>query len=250
MAGAVKIDRRETVATLTLCRGKVNAIDWPLIRELKSALHSLQSDSEVRAVILTGSGPFFSFGFDVPKLFPYSRTRFRGFVTDFDKLLVDLFLFPKPVVAAINGHAIAGGCMLALACDYRIMVDGKAKISLNEITFASTIFASPTEMLRAAVGTSAASEILFHGRMYTAGAAKEIRLIDEVCGERELMERAQRIAREMGTKAPAAFASVKKLLREPIVAALRGRRAESIRDFVTVWYSKPTRKALEHIRIH
>ena len=250
MAGAVKIDRRETVATMTLCCGKVNAIDWPLIRELKSALHALQSDSKVRSVILTGCGPFFSFGFDVPQLLPYSRKRFGSFVTDFDKLLLDLFLFPKPVVAAINGHAIAGGCMLALGCDSRIMVDGKAKISLNEITFGSAVFASPTEMLRAAVGTPAATEILFHGRMYGARQAKEIRLVDEVCDERELMERSQRIAAEMGTRTSEAFTTLKHLLREPIAAALRRRRAESIRGFVKVWYSKATRKSLEAIRIH
>ena len=250
MGKVVEIDREENIATLTLSRGKVNAIDWGLIRELKSALRGLESDSSVTAIVLTGRGPFFSFGFDVPQLFPYSKTRFRSFVTDFDKLLIDLFLFPKPVVAAINGHAIAGGCMLALACDYRIMVDAKAKISLNEITFASTIFASPAEMLRAVVGTPAASEILFHGRMYPAAEAKEIGLIDEMCEERELMERAHRIAAEMGQKAPDAFASAKQLLREPTVAALRRRRAESIRDFVNVWYSEPTRKALERIRIH
>lgn len=250
MTEFLTIDRQHAIATVTIRRGKVNAIDWQLIREFKSALQALDADATVRAVVLTGHGSFFSFGFDVPELFPYSKKRFGSFVTDFDKLLVDLYLFPKPVVAAINGHAIAGGCMLALACDERFMVRGKPKISLNEITFASTIFASPVEMLRTAVGTRTASEVLLHGRMYSAEEAKDLRLIDETCSEHDLLSRAKHRATLLGEKSADAFASLKKLTRGPIVAALRSNRAASIRNFVELWYSKSTRRALEQIRIH
>jgi len=101
-----------------------------------------------------------------------------------------MFIYPKPIIAALNGHTIAGGCMLALACDFRLMVPGKAKISLNEIGFGSSVFAGATEMLRFWVGSAMATEVLYSGAMYPANEAFRLGLVQEVISEENLSGRA------------------------------------------------------------
>src|SRR5262245_46619333 len=139
---------RDGIATLTLGRDKVNAVNGRVVDELRAQLESAERDAGVRAVVLTGQGKFFSFGFDVPEFLPVSKDDFGQFVKGFTDLYTDMFVYPKPLVAAVNGHAIAGGCMLTLPCDHRVMVAGSAKIGLNEIAFGSSLFAGATEMLR------------------------------------------------------------------------------------------------------
>jgi Delta3-Delta2-enoyl-CoA isomerase len=171
------------IATLTLNRGKVNAINGAVVDNVRAHLKTLESDQEVRSVILTGSGKFFSFGFDIPEFLSFTKEQFTDFVLKFTDLYRYLFLYPKPVVAALNGHTIAGGCMLALACDYRVIVIGKAKISLNEIKFGSSVFAGSVEMLRFWAGSANATTILYSGAMYTAEEAISLGLVHEVATE-------------------------------------------------------------------
>ena len=160
-----------------------------------------------------------------------------------------MFLYPKPLVAALNGHAIAGGCMLALACDGRVMAAGKAKIALNEITFGSTIFAGSTEMLRFWVGSAAATKILCSGAMFPAEEAQRLGLVDEVQPEAAVLDRARQVASDLASRSASAFASIKSLLRRPAVEEMRRREQESLREFVEIWYSAATRERLREIRI-
>ena len=196
------------IATLTLARGKVNAINGPVVDEIRASLKSLEQDLEVRSVILTGAGKFFSFGFDVPEFLSFDKPRFTQFLTSFTDLYTYIFLYPKPMVAALNGHTVAGGCMLALACDYRVMATGKGKISLNELGFGASVFAGITEMLRFAVGGANAAKVLYSGSMYSAEEAKTIGLIDEVATQEGLMADAVKIASALGSKYPPAFAGI------------------------------------------
>ena len=100
--------------------------------ELRHVFDELAEDPAVRAVVLSGRGSFFSFGWDVPEFLSWPRERFTGFLESFTTLYLSMFQFPKPLVCAINGHAIAGGCMLAMACDERLMVTGRARIALTK----------------------------------------------------------------------------------------------------------------------
>ena len=104
----VSIDKE--IATVRISRGSVNAFIDAVVQQLKETFTDLEKDPEIRAVILTGKGPFFSFGFDVPEFLSYSKEEFADYLKDFTDLLLYLFLFPKPVVAALNGHTMAGGC--------------------------------------------------------------------------------------------------------------------------------------------
>ena len=244
------VEKSGEVATLTLGRGKVNALNGAVVDELRAALEALEGEPGVRAVILTGAGKFFSFGFDIPEFLSYTRERFADFLTRFTGLYTYLFLYPKPVVAAINGHAVAGGCMLVLACDRRVMVGGRAKISLNEIGFGSSVFAGSAEMLRFWVGSAAATAVLYSGAMYAAAGAERLGLVHEVADEEGLAGAAMKAASELAARQQPAFASIKSLLRKPIADEMRRREDESIREFVDIWYSEATWANLQAIKIH
>ncbi len=237
------------IARLTLGRGKVNALNPAVVAELRERLRFASSESSVRAVVLTGSGKFFSFGFDIPEFLSYSREEFTRYLRDFTDLCTELFVFPKPLVGAINGHAIAGGCMLALGCDVRVMTQGPARISLNEIGFGSSVFAGSVAMLKFAVGAARASEMLYSGAMYSAAEASALGLIHEVVDEAGLSTRAEEIARTLAGKDSRAFASIKRLLRRPVAEEITRREMASIVEFVDIWYSEPTWSNLRGITI-
>ena len=244
-----ELETSDGIATVFLARGKVNALNGEVVAELRGRLEELEGDSSVRAVVLTGRGRFFSFGFDVPGLLSFPKEEFAAYVADFVGLYTYMFLYPKPLVAALNGHAIAGGCMLALACDGRVMAVGKAKIALNEITFGSTIFAGSTEMLRFWVGSAAATKILYSGAMFPAEEALRLGLVDEIQPEAAVLDLARQVASDLASRSASAFASIKSLLRRPAVEEVKRREQESIREFLEIWYSPATRANLREIRI-
>ena len=245
----VNVEVDNGIASLVLERGKVNALIGVVVDELFSALRTLEGDDRVRAIILTGRNRFFSFGFDIPEFITYPKERFTEFVVNFTDLYSYLFLYPKPVVAALNGHAVAGGCMLAMACDRRVMVSGKAKISLNEISFGSSVFAGATEILRFQTGSKNAAEVLYSGAMYQAEDAQRIGLVDKAVEEEMLMRESVQAALPLAEKHTPAFKSIKRLLREPIVEGYRSREMASIEEFVDIWYSESTWENLKGIQI-
>ena len=244
----VEVQLHGGIATVVLERGKVNALNPVVVEELSATFSALQSDAAASAVVLTGRGKFFSFGFDIPEFLSYTRDEFTTFLTRFTTLYRNLFIYPKPLVAALNGHAIAGGCMIALACDRAIIAQGSAKVSLNEIAFGSSVFAGSTEMLQFRTG-SRASDVVYSGAMHSPEEAQKIGLVAEVVAPEALSDRAREIAGELASRRPAAFATIKSLLRKPVADAMAVREAASIDAFVEIWYSEPTWTNLRSITI-
>lgn len=244
-----EISRSGEVAVVTLKRGKVNALSEAVLDELSGRFEELKGDATAAAAVLTGSGKFFSFGFDIPELLSYSQEEFVRYLRKFTTLYTELYVWPKPLVAALNGHTIAGGCMLATACDRRLMAAGGGKISLNEVTFGASVFAGSVAMLVACAGQRNAETILYSGAMFTAEEARDLRLVDAVTSGEELLDGAIAEARDLAGKDRVAFASIKALLRGPVAEEMRRREAESIREFVSIWYSESTREQLKKIQI-
>jgi len=243
------VSKESGLVSINFCRGKVNALNEPMIEEIGSCFSQLETDDSVKAIIFGGTGKFFSFGFDIPEFLTYSKEEFFRHLTKFVSVCTQIYLFPKPVVAALNGHTMAAGCILALACDYRIMVSGKAKISINEITLGASVDAGCVEMLRHLVGGRNAERILFSGAMYSAEEAERLGLVDKVVEEANLQEEAAKIAGDFSAKDPAAFRSIKRLLRRPIAEKVAEHEESSIREFVDIWYSEQTRKKMYEIEI-
>jgi enoyl-CoA hydratase/carnithine racemase len=246
----VHVSTDDHLAQVALARGKVNALNEEVVDELAVCFSRLARDPDVRSIVLTGSGKFFSFGFDIPAFLDHSREAFLAYLRKFASLYRDLFAHPKPVVAALNGHAVAGGCMLALACDARIMAAGKGKVGLNEIAFGSSLFAGSVEMLRYCVGDRNAGRIASSGAMYPPEEALSLGLLDRVVADADLVPAARELAREYGRKDPAAFRSIKALLRRPALEEMARREDASLQEFVEIWYSDRTRENLRKIEIH
>jgi Delta3-Delta2-enoyl-CoA isomerase len=238
------------IATVTLDRPKVNAINEPLAQELIACLRDIASDARINAVILTGHGKFFSFGLDIPEFLGYSKESFLRFVTTFAELYTYIFQYPKPVLAALNGHTVAGGCMIASACDFRVMISGKARISLNEINFGSSLFPGSAVMLQYCVGNRNAEIVAFTGAMFSADEAKGLGLVDHVVPEDKLLLTVTALAQECAQRYGPAYESIKMLLRKDIAEEMT-RKDRLYRDeMVDIWYSESTWKRLQNIKIH
>lgn len=245
----VSVTADDAIATVAISRGKVNALNLAVVDQLHQILTELETDDRVRTIILTGRGPFFSFGFDIPEMFPLSRDEFADFLVRFTTLYRTIFTYPKPMLAALNGHTIAGGCMLALACDQRLMIGGKARIALNEITFGSSVFAGAVEMLRFATGSRNATAILQSGALLSAAEAHDRGLIDAAIAPEAFDDSVREAAKMLAEKPLPAFRSIKRLLRQPIAEEFAARERASIAEFVDIWYSPPTREQLQKITI-
>ncbi len=239
----------QSIATVRLGRGKVNAINEQTAEELKTCFEETAADPDVKAVILTGTGSFFSFGLDIPEFLGYSKESFIRFVTKFADLYTFIFLCPKPVIAALNGHTIAGGCMLATACDFRLLVTGKSRISLNEINFGSSLFPGSAEMLTYCVGHRNAELVAYTGAMYSAEEAKAMSLVDRIPAEENLMEAAMGVAKEFAARYSPAFESIKKLLRAETGERMKEADRRYRDEMVDIWYSEETWKQLRNIKI-
>ncbi|MFC1540128.1 enoyl-CoA hydratase/isomerase family protein [Gemmatimonadota bacterium] len=247
--GFVSLRRESGIAVVTMERGKVNALNDEVVGEFRRVFAALAADDETAVVILTSAGSFFSFGFDIPSFLPMPREDFVRFLNGFTDFYRKLFIFPKPVIAALNGHTIAGGCMIATACDCRLMVSGRAKISLNEITFGASVFAGSVEILKFVVGEKNAREIILSGKMYGAEEARELGLVDQVTAPDDLMTAALASAHEYAAKDSQAFAALKLLLCQDTLSRIKAREVESIEAFTDIWYSASTQEQLEKITI-
>ena len=241
---------QDGIAGLVIRRGKVNAFNDAVVEELSRTFGELALDPSVRAITLTGTGKFFSFGFDIPQFLGYDKARFTRYLTAFTRLYREIFLHPKPVVAMLNGHTIAGACMIATSCDYRVMVTGKARISLNEINFGSSVFAGAVEMLKLLVGHRNAESVLYSGAMYTAEEAHRMGLVDQVVSEADLEDEAGKVAREYAARDPDEFRSIKGLLRRAAAERMEKTEKDSIEEFVRIWYSEKTWARLQGKTIH
>ncbi len=239
----------DQIATLTLMRGKVHAVNPEMVAELSQTLNDLRTNDAVRSLILTGEGNFFSFGLDVPELYPLTPDEMTSFLTNFCAFKLELFTFPKPVISAINGHCIAAACMLAVASDRRIMVEGKALIGLNEIRIGASVFAGSAEIVKCAVGHKNAETILIGGAMHTGVEALQMGLVESLHTPANLIPQAVSIAKDLGGLHPDAFSSIKALLRNPIAERIRLNEKKSIERFVEIWYTNETRELLKLIAI-
>jgi enoyl-CoA hydratase len=197
------------LVTLRLAHGKASAMDLELcealIRELRDA-----ENSGARAVILTGTGSIFCAGVDLFRLTNEGPEYVERFFPALRDALLALFTFPKPIVAAVNGHAIAGGLLLTAACDYRLMSAGR--IGVPELLVGVPFPAVAIEILRFACGRDA-PWLAYSGRTVTPDEARPLGIIDEVVAPDFLLTRAEVIARELAAIDPRNFAITKQQLR-------------------------------------
>lgn len=231
----MQIERSGEVAVLRINTGKANAIGPTFLESLGARLGEL---GDARALVLTGYQGFFSAGLDLPALVALTRPQMGTFIDSFAASMLRVFELPLPVVAAINGHAVAGGCVLALQADHRILADGEARIGLNEVQLGIGLPPVVIETLRCQVPAASLGPIALEGRLHLPREALQLGLVHEVVAPEALEARAIAKARELAALPASAFRQVKAALRRPAIAAARadgGREADS---WVTTWFSE------------
>jgi len=198
----IALDREETYAVITLNRPPANAISETLMRELNAALSDVEADGAVRAVILTGAGDrIFCAGADLGNAF--SGPDVATFIRFGNSVVRRIERFPKPVVAAINGHALGGGCEIAMACHIRLLKDG-ARMGQTESNLGITPGFGGTQRLPRLIGRGLALEYLLLGTQIPAGECHRIGLVNRLCKEGETLADAKVLARELGKRPPIA----------------------------------------------
>lgn len=212
----IQRDDRDGIRILRLAHGKVSAIDTELgeavMREMADA-----ATAPVKAVIITGTGSTFSAGVDLFRVIKDGPEYGRRFLPVLDGFLRAALTLPKPLVAAVNGHAIAGGCILAACCDHRIMVEGTGRIGIPELAVGVPFPALPLQIMAARLSDSALRDLVFTARTVQVDEAKALGLIDEKCPSGMLVDRALDAAQRLAAIPANAFALTKELFYTPIL---------------------------------
>ncbi len=234
----IRYERLDNILAIRMARAKANALNLSMVGELCNAVDQAAADPGVRGVALLSDCPgFYSAGFDVSEVFGYDRDSMTLLSARFIDLYEGLYLLPKPVVAAISGHAYGAGAMLASACDLRIMSTNGADFALNEINLGIIHPPGFIRMLVGAVGPGAAREIIFLGNPVPPERALEIGLVCELAEPEVLQRRAIEACAALARKPEAAFAANKQSLREVLGRTALDSDRIYLQQIIDRWFS-------------
>ena len=234
------------LATVRMGRDHGNAINDELLDGLIAAFEGAGRDTAVRGVLLAASGKIFCPGLDLIELRAFDRAELRRFMTKLSRCFQALFTFPKPVVAAISGHALAGGCVIALTTDWRVLRWG-ALLGLNEIRVGLPLPLDVALLLESSVLAPRLAEVALLGANYTDDAAVAAGLAHEV-HEAEGFE-AFCLSRlgEYASRNAAAFALTKRYLRSGVVERVEASRGAFVDEFVDVWFTEDSQRTIDRV---
>ncbi len=239
------LDRIEhgDVLELRLARPPANALSPELIAALLENLRSTFSDG-TGAVVLSGAPGMFSAGLDVPHLLTLDRDAIHSAWSDFYRLMATLATSPVPVAAAITGHSPAGGAVMTLFCDYRVMAAGDFKIGLNEVQVGIPLPRMIHRALKRVVGQRQSERMAMGGLMLGADEALRIGLVDELVDPAEVIARAVDWAQGILGLPSNAMSSTRAFARAELGELFELAGEEEIEDVVEVWFSAETQAAL------
>ena len=230
------------VRLLRMAHGKANALDLEFCRGLAEAFQA--EANEGAPLVITGSGRIFSAGVDLPRVLAEGDEYTSAFLRALDDCFLRLFELQKPVVAAVNGHAIAGGCILAAACDLALMVDTGATIGVPELAVGVPFPPLPLEILRHAVGTATAQRLAFGCENVSADRAFQLGIVSRLTTAEELLPAAIQEASRMGSMPRASFALTKQQLRAPATQMLAALKTHAD-DVAAEWHSPQVKEAIQ-----
>ena len=208
-------ERRDAVTIVRLRHGKASALDVELLDRLAASLAELEA-APAEALVMTGSGSIFSAGVDLRRLIEGGADYVRRLLPALNAALGRLYFFPKPVVMAVNGHAIAGDALLAWSGDLRLMARHVGRIGVPELLVGVPFPALPLEIVRATVPARWLQQLVFGGACYAPEEALELGLLDELHDPAELVDQAVERARQLAALPAAAFRCNKLQLRQPV----------------------------------
>ncbi|MGD2152486.1 MAG: enoyl-CoA hydratase/isomerase family protein [Gemmatimonadales bacterium] len=212
---------RGPVTVLRIDHGKVGALDTDALGMLMVRLDEVES-IDAKAVVLTGTGSSFSAGLDLKRILDGGEPYVRTLLAAIRRATARLFTFPLPVVAAVNGHAIAGGCVLACACDYRVAAEGGAKIGFPAFRVRIPFPSLGMEVLRYTAPLAELEDVVYGGKLYSPAEARKLGLMNEVVPRDRVLQRAWDVAERLARSQPLTFSLHKGRERERVLELAAG----------------------------
>ncbi len=242
----------EDIKILTFKNGKTNPINREILLRIKEIVDEVNRNATPKGIILTGSGRFFSSGFDLPIFLGFKNVEEAVEFFNFEEeVLLSLFTCSKPVVSAINGHAAAAGLIYSMAADYRIAKDHpKIKIGMSEIKIGLPLTLAQHEVMRFGFDSNHTfRDVMFFGDMVDVRTAKERRLIDEVVAEEDLLGRAKQVVAQWIDTPNRPFIRMKQLLRMDTARRIRKKLAEeNWQEGMSCFFDSSVRQTLEFVQ--
>lgn len=247
MGEFVKTQNTDHILYLGLDRGRSNALHLEMVQELIQELEKAKNDPAVEGIVLHGKDGFFSSGLDLITLYDYNQEEIKSFWNVFMELVYNLSAFPKPTTASITGHSPAGGCVLALCCDYRVMAEGEFIIGLNEVPVGIVVPSSIFELYSFWIGKAQAYRNLLEGRLLKPAEAHNCGLVDETVPANRVLTAAARKAKAYAQYDKTAWSTTKLNLRAELLTQLESNKSSAINQVLEQWWKPSTRQILETI---
>ena len=220
LRGVIEIEERGEIAVFRMEHGKANAFDLEFCEAITRHLEELVQSS-LRGLVITGQGQIFSAGVDLPRVLEGGLAYLRSFLPALKKAFETLFCFPKPVVAAINGHAIAGGCVLACATDHRLMASQSGRIGVPELVVGVPFPTLALEIIRVVAAPTHFRALVYRGTTFSAEEAQAEGLVDATVEPGRLLDEAIAVAEALAAVSPEVFAITKHQICDPVMKRIR-----------------------------
>ncbi len=239
----VSLEAHDSITVLRLNNGVTNAISLELIDDLDAAL--IQIKNEFKGMVLAGGDKFFSIGLDLPGLLQLGRTEMTDFYVALNQVILDLYTLPIPTASAINGHATAGGGVLALGTDFRFVAAGRKLIGFNEVKIGLSVPGLADLMLRQLVGDRHATEMVFSGDFLEPDQSLEIGLVDAVVSAEDVEQEAVAKIVALTTMPAGGLALAKKNRVEAVRSQYEQIRQSDADVFLNCWFDPSVQELLQ-----
>ena len=239
-------ERHAGIAVLRLAGPRGNALGHAMVEALAPAVDAVAADPDARAVVLTSRGSIFCPGLDLQELSACDRGEMRAFMSRFLACMLALFELPKPLVAGMAGHAVAGGCVLGLTADWRVLQEG-ARIGLAEVRVGVPLPYGVTEVVAHAVPPHRLTEIALLGSNLEGEDAVAAGLAHELAPAGEVERAALARAGELAEREAGAFAVTKRYLRAGPAERMRAAEALYLDEFLDAWFSEGARRRVGEV---
>jgi len=243
IVSSIQIEKVGQIALLRIDRPPANAIDLDLAGEFATALEGIETADGIGALIVTGAGNCFSAGLDLKAVPTYDRAQQRAMVMQVNRLFGGLYGLPLPTIAAVNGHSIAGGVILTLACDYRIGAEGDYKLGLAEARVGVPFPVAAMAIVRSELSPPVARTMVLTARNSSPRDAVSMGVLDELQPPERLLPRAIEIAHEMASLPHSVYRRIKRELRGPALAQIDDAIRNGNEPMLDSWLSSETRAA-------
>lgn len=243
----IEVTIKDRLAIITLNRPKSNSLNREMVTELADMLINIENDSNIGGVMITGKENFFSAGLDLIELYSYNEEEARNFWYIFLNFIASITAFRKPIVSAINGHSPAGGCVIALACDARVMAEGKYIIGLNEVPVGIIVPNSIFNLYSFWLGKANATRSLLEGKLFNPDEALAVGLVDEIVKQESILTAAERKVRKYMAFEANTWSQSKLNIRKDLIACTGADQNADLEIMLKQWWAPSTRAILKTI---